>query len=101
MAIQQKLVITVPPGSTYMPIDKWAESILPEEELPLFKAAQERQTAFVQAKATSVDLEAGFNTFADQAAADSSQGGDPEFLVYWYRYLVDTGYTAEKTSETI
>jgi hypothetical protein len=101
MAIQQKLVITVPPGSTYLPLDKWAETTLPEAELPLFKAAQERQTAFVQSKAVSVDLVAGFNTFADQNAADSSEGGDSEFLVYWYRYLVATGYTAEKTSETI
>jgi hypothetical protein len=101
MAIQQKLVITVPSGSTYVPVDKWAEAVLPEAELPLFKAAQERQTAFVASKATSVDLVAGFNTFADQSAADASQGGDPDFLIYWYRYLVDTGYTAEKTSETI
>lgn len=101
MAIQQKLVITVPPGSTYIPLDQWAEATLPESELPLFKAAQERQTAFVASKATSVDLVAGFNTFEDQASADASQGGDSEFLVYWYRYLTATGYTAEKTSETI
>jgi hypothetical protein len=101
MAIQHKLVITSPPGSTFISFNEWAETRLIEEEIPLWKAAQERQTAYIQAHATSLDLEAGVNVFPDQAAADASEGGDPEFLIFFGRYLLDTGYTAEKIATTI
>jgi len=101
MAVQQKLVLKVPEGSTYVNLNDWAKLTLPEEEYPLFEAAQTRQTAFVNAKAVSVDFEAGTNTFANESDMESCSGGDPDFLNYWYRYLVDTGITVEQSVETV
>jgi len=103
MAIKQKLTLTTPVGSTFITVDQWAEVALPAEELPLFGAAKKRHDDFISSKAVSVDPFNGEIVFADEAKKDEANplNGDMDFLIYWYRYLQDTGITFEITVENI
>ena len=103
MAIKQKLTLTTPVGTTFVTVNEWAKVTLLAEELPLFEAAQQRHNDFIASKANSVDLENGEIVFADESKKNEADplNGDMDFLIYWYRYLQDTGITVQNTVENI
>jgi hypothetical protein len=107
MAIKHKITLVPAVGASLILIDDWAAAVLSEEELALFQASKQRHNDFVASKALSVDMDAGEMMFADEAKLAESQGveptyaGDPDFLQYWGRYLIDNGITVEISTETV
>jgi hypothetical protein len=102
MAIKHKITITPPAGEEFVSIDDWAKNALEEQEFPLFVAARERDIAITQATATSIDHETGETIFENQEKLEAGiNKNDPDFLIYFGRYLMDTGMQVSETTENV
>lgn len=102
MAIKHKVTYVAPAGVEFVSIDDWAKNDLLEEEYKAFVEARDRDIALTQATATSVDIEAGENIFDDEAKMNAgAKNNDPEFLLFFGRYLIDTGMEVKETVENV
>ena len=103
MAIKEKITVVAPAGVTVVSLYDWAHTVLSQEDLALFLAAEQRHNAFIASKATSVDTENGEVIFADEAKKNEANPlqGDMDFLFFWYRYINDFGYTVDIATTTV
>jgi hypothetical protein len=102
MAIKHKITITAPAGAPFVSMEEWARQTLPEEEFPLYEAARTRDIALTQATATSIDFDTGETLFENQEKLEAGiNKNDPDFLIYFGRYLMDTGMQVSETTENV
>jgi hypothetical protein len=102
MAIKHKITYSAPEGAEFISIDDWAKTALLEEEYKEFIEARDRDIALTQATATSIDIESGESIFDNEEKMNAGvHNNDPQFLLYFGRYLIDTGTKISEITENV
>jgi LPS sulfotransferase NodH len=100
MPIKQVFTYTMPDGTPGPTVEQWAEGLSAEDKQK-FEDSKARQLASRQSLVEAGHLEVVGQSmpnkqpdyvFADRAAIDKKiEETDPEWLVFWNRYLEETG----------
>lgn len=101
--VKQTFEYTVPDGKEFIEMHEWAGEHLDQEEYNKWYLAQKRQNQIMSAKEADEKMfknDDGSITW-DENTAKYEQPCDQEWLVFWERYLDETGMEFNTTFEEV
>ena len=101
--LKQTFEYTVPDGKEFINFDNWAGEYLEQEEYNKWYHACKRQNEIMSAKEADEKMSKNKDGSMvwDENTVKYEQPCDPEWLVFWERYLEETGIEFNTTLEKV